>query len=766
MPTPEPNTPNPDSVAGTPSPMVGATLPAPMEGVDMSDVISQAAKDYGIPPAILHAEAQRESQLQPQAESPKGAEGVMQLMPQTAAALDVNPKNPVENIRGGAQYLKTLFNQFGDWQHALAAYDWGPRHVRDAVRMYGDNWLDYAPDETKNYVNGIMSQMHDTEPPHPTLRGHGAGGSWTPETSTEKVEREAKNAWQKVKPLVQTPLIKEAPPELTLPAKAAHFAAEYLERNGHPEAAKVLHGYAGIMEGETDLIKGMSSPENLAMMYSLGKLKAAGAAGEVLDRLISGGFSFQQLQQAYTRLPEVKKAIDTGDYETAARALTSEAGTAIMGGMAAHGAVEGTEAFENFKQSAKNEIPQMMEAKTPTGRLAEAGHITLDNVPGAVKVKEATEPLPQDEYLYHATDKSRAEAIEKNGLRPNTWFARTPQDAMRSGAVPISGNRGDLRVYAVPKDEVTPAVPDRADIGAREVEKGRFVQSTDTHIPSHEVTANGHIVRNLRPEDMEAGNAVKSLESTVNTAGGVFKGVNSAGLVEITLPRSMTDQIPNLNDRMKDFVSVTLPRDEVTPENVKAAMDRKLAEFGGKAEETKPWQKTGEEIGPVYHGGKQLVNDVDLAKTGQRDAGFYGKGFYVTKNSDYAKAYGPVISEKEFAPDARILDVDTIHPQYEDKIHPELQKEVEKNERAYLSSLPKAKAKPELVNNYMELIDPNSKNFDVHSWIEAVNRYAEAKGYDALRFSDGEIVLKNPDALTSGRQIEGVPQNVRLERIK
>lgn len=75
-------------------------------------------------------------------------------------------------------------------------------------------------------------------------------------------------------------------------------------------------------------------------------------------------------------------------------------------------------------------------------------------------------------------------------------------------------------------------------------------------------------------------------QKTVESAGGVFRGVHDngkSGLVEITLPRSMTDQLEGLPDRFKDFVSVTLPTEGLTPEAVKDAMDHKFQEMGGKA---------------------------------------------------------------------------------------------------------------------------------------------------------------------------------------
>lgn len=165
---------------------------------------------------------------------------------------------------------------------------------------------------------------------------------------------------------------------------------------------------------------------------------------------------------------------------------------------------------------------------------------------------------PAPEYLYHATDVSRVPAIEKEGLRAGTWFANTPEEALRSGAVPVSGNRADLRVFRVPRSEFLKGTPAAEDIGARGAEEGKFKVSG-------------------APMKAEL---VDHLKHAVESAGGVFRGAKS-GLVEITLPRSMTDKL-NMPDNMKNYVSVTLPEAEVTPEKVRAAMEKKFTEFGGR----------------------------------------------------------------------------------------------------------------------------------------------------------------------------------------
>jgi hypothetical protein len=450
--------------------------------------------------------------------------------------------------------------------------------------------------------------------PQPAFRGHGAGGSWNP-TVTENVEQGLKNAWAKVKPYVDRPLIQATPPEMQLPVEAAKATAGFFEQHGHPEAAKALQGYAGIMEGEADLVKGMSSPKNLAMMYSLGRLKEAGAAGQALDRLISSGFSVQQLWGAYKNSPEVKKALDSGNTEEAAEALTNELGNVALGVTAAHGAVEGTEPFENFKTSLKSELSNALEAKTPLGREAEAGRVKMG---GAKEAEEPTKEMPtlesgvygwlknngEFEPLTNAAE-NHAAAAERLGLgasenwsTPAARRASAMEDALKQGHIRVNvfghADRPVANLEAQVLDERT------ANLMSKALRNSNLPEGSDITLEFHQAplagtTRSGYVAKEFaNPEDAadwldrrtELGlpsavsKAAQSPEEAVAAAGGVYRGTNSAGLVEITLPREMADKIPGLSDRFKDFVSVTLPADKVTPENVKAAMDRKMAEMG------------------------------------------------------------------------------------------------------------------------------------------------------------------------------------------
>jgi soluble lytic murein transglycosylase-like protein len=107
------------------------------------------AAKYDIPEDLFLRLVQQESGWNPGAVSPKGATGLAQLMPATARSLGVDINNPEENLEGGARYLRAMYDKFGSWRLALAAYNAGP----GAVEQYG-GIPPYA--ETKNYVKAIL----------------------------------------------------------------------------------------------------------------------------------------------------------------------------------------------------------------------------------------------------------------------------------------------------------------------------------------------------------------------------------------------------------------------------------------------------------------------------------------------------------------------------------------------------------------------------------------------------------------------------------
>ncbi len=106
-----------------------ATALSPKAAPTVPELLRHSATQHGLPEAFVSSVAEAESALRPEAISPKGARGVMQLMPGTAAALGVNPDEPAENIDGGAKLLRDLLlryqNQPDQVRLALAAYNAG-----------------------------------------------------------------------------------------------------------------------------------------------------------------------------------------------------------------------------------------------------------------------------------------------------------------------------------------------------------------------------------------------------------------------------------------------------------------------------------------------------------------------------------------------------------------------------------------------------------------------------------------------------------------
>lgn len=109
--------------------------------------IQAASIKYGIDPAIIAAVIEQESGGNPEAISPAGAIGLMQLMPGTARDLGVDPYDPVQNIEGGTRYLAMQLERFGNLELALAAYNAGPGNVLNSRYLYFS--------ETQNYIRNV-----------------------------------------------------------------------------------------------------------------------------------------------------------------------------------------------------------------------------------------------------------------------------------------------------------------------------------------------------------------------------------------------------------------------------------------------------------------------------------------------------------------------------------------------------------------------------------------------------------------------------------
>ncbi|MCS7042021.1 MAG: lytic transglycosylase domain-containing protein [Bryobacteraceae bacterium] len=122
---------------------------------DPRQLVTEAALRHGLPPELVHAVAWAESGYRPDAVSPKGALGIMQLMPSTAALLGADPRDPEQNADAGVRFLRELLLRYqgkpNPVRRALAAYNAGPR----AVERYG-GLPPYR--ETLNYVERVIER--------------------------------------------------------------------------------------------------------------------------------------------------------------------------------------------------------------------------------------------------------------------------------------------------------------------------------------------------------------------------------------------------------------------------------------------------------------------------------------------------------------------------------------------------------------------------------------------------------------------------------
>jgi soluble lytic murein transglycosylase-like protein len=137
--------------AGMPRPPAPGFTESSVDGV-----IASVGELFAVDPDLIRAIIRAESNFDPRAVSPKGASGLMQLMPQTALDMGVrNPFDPEENIFGGVKYLRGLLDTLhGSLPLALAAYNAGP------ARVIGQNRIPAIP-ETRDYVERVLKRYHD-----------------------------------------------------------------------------------------------------------------------------------------------------------------------------------------------------------------------------------------------------------------------------------------------------------------------------------------------------------------------------------------------------------------------------------------------------------------------------------------------------------------------------------------------------------------------------------------------------------------------------
>jgi soluble lytic murein transglycosylase-like protein len=165
-----------------------------VSGIPYADIFNATAA-LGIDPRLVAAVAWQESiHFDPDViacrrDSPKGAKGIMQFMPATAAGRGVDPCKPESAIPGGAKYLLDLFEKFGSWPLAIAAYNAGA----GAVEQYGG----IPPfEETQKYVPAVMAKWEEYKKQFPSGSVEGSDGQWAlpgPRALLDRNPRELQN---------------------------------------------------------------------------------------------------------------------------------------------------------------------------------------------------------------------------------------------------------------------------------------------------------------------------------------------------------------------------------------------------------------------------------------------------------------------------------------------------------------------------------------------------------------------------------------------
>lgn len=137
---------------------IGNLWSPPPAAAPYAAAIAQAEAKYGLPPNLLARQLDIESDhyavdvVAGHRTSSAGAVGIAQFVPATAAELGVDPTNPFSAIDGAARYMRVLYEKFGSWEAALAAYNWGQGNM-------SRKGLGSAPIETREYIAAILGPL-------------------------------------------------------------------------------------------------------------------------------------------------------------------------------------------------------------------------------------------------------------------------------------------------------------------------------------------------------------------------------------------------------------------------------------------------------------------------------------------------------------------------------------------------------------------------------------------------------------------------------
>lgn len=144
-------------------PLKTTSVKVPEVAKQYQPIIEAKASKYGVSSALINAIIHTESAFNPNATSPVGASGLMQLMPATAKGLNVsNSRDPEQNLEGGVRYIKEELGRYnGNLDHALMAYNWGRGNVDKYLKAKAAGKNPSIPAETRKYVQSVKSRMNN-----------------------------------------------------------------------------------------------------------------------------------------------------------------------------------------------------------------------------------------------------------------------------------------------------------------------------------------------------------------------------------------------------------------------------------------------------------------------------------------------------------------------------------------------------------------------------------------------------------------------------
>lgn len=141
---------------------------------EIARAIAFGAEQFGVDEAVLVGMGAIESRnydpavISGKVLSPRGAAGMMQFMPETAKRFGIDPTDVAQSAIGAAAYMRAHLDMFGgDYDKAMAAYNWGEGAVQKAVAKWGDKWLDHAPEQTQNYIAYVNQMRGQATPQDP-----------------------------------------------------------------------------------------------------------------------------------------------------------------------------------------------------------------------------------------------------------------------------------------------------------------------------------------------------------------------------------------------------------------------------------------------------------------------------------------------------------------------------------------------------------------------------------------------------------------------